>query len=93
MEMNLLYNVPHEFALSPIISTLLLSPGRGRRLLAPIGMGDAHGQDGLQASWRKSAAVFVVLLFSGAPVLLIMDLGQPLRFWYLMTLFNVDLAA
>jgi formate-dependent nitrite reductase membrane component NrfD len=87
MEMNLLYNVPHEFALSPIISLyfFLLGVGGGCSLLSV--WATLTGKTAYKPL-AKIGAVFVVLLFSGAPVLLIVDLGQPLRFWYLMMLFN-----
>src|SRR3990172_1702959 len=89
MEMNVLYNVPHEFALSPIISTYfyLLGVGGGCSLLSI--WATLTGKADYKPI-AKIGAVFVILLFSGAPMLLIIDLGQPLRFWYFMTLFNFN---
>ncbi|MGA2192297.1 MAG: NrfD/PsrC family molybdoenzyme membrane anchor subunit [Nitrospirota bacterium] len=87
MEMNVLYNVPHEFALSPVISTYfyLLGIGGGCSLLSV--WATLTGKVNYKPI-AKIGGVFVILLFSGAPVLLIVDLGQPLRFWYFLTLFN-----
>lgn len=87
MEMNVLYNVPHVFGLSPIIATyfFLLGIGGGCSLLSV--WATLTGKADYKPI-AKIGAVLVVLLFSLAPVLLIVDLGQPLRFWYFLTLFN-----
>ena len=87
MEMNVLYNVPHEVALSPIISLyfFLLGIGGGCSLLSI--WATLTGKKDYKPL-AKIGAVFVVALFSFAPTLLIIDLGQPLRFWYMLTLFN-----
>lgn len=88
MEVNVLYNVPHEIALSPIISLyfFLLGVGGGCSLLSV--WATLTGKTDYKPI-AKIGAVFVVLLFSFAPLLLIIDLGQPLRFWYMLTLFNL----
>jgi formate-dependent nitrite reductase membrane component NrfD len=87
MNYNVLFNVPHEFALSPIISTyfFLLGMGGGCSMLS-IWATLTEKKD--YKPIAKIGAVFVVILFCCAPLLLIIDLGQPLRFWYFVTLFN-----
>lgn len=88
MDMNVLFNVPHEFALSPLISTyfFLLGVGGGCSLLSV--WATLTGKTAYKPL-AKLGAVAVVLLFSFAPVLLIVDLGQPLRFWFLVIRGNV----
>ncbi|HEY3346429.1 MAG TPA: NrfD/PsrC family molybdoenzyme membrane anchor subunit [Nitrospirota bacterium] len=87
MNINVLFNVPHEFALSPIISTyfFLLGMGGGCSMLSI--WATLTGKKDYKPI-AKIGAVFVIILFCCAPLLLIIDLGQPLRFWYFVTLFN-----
>ncbi len=88
MEMNLLFNVPHEFSLSNLISTyfFLLGVGGGCSLLSI--WATLTGKTDYKPL-AKLGAVAVVVLFSFAPLLLIIDLGQPLRFWFLMVRGNI----
>jgi tetrathionate reductase subunit C len=87
MDMDVLYNVPHEFALSSVISTyfFLLGVGGGCSLLSI--WATLTGKTDYKPL-AKLGAVAVVALFSFAPTLLIIDLGQPLRFWFLMVRGN-----
>jgi len=87
MEMNVLYNVPHEPPLTWMIATYFYMVG-------------LHAGCSLLSIWAtltgkkeykpiaKIGAIGVIILFTLAPVLLIIDLGQPLRFWFLMTRGN-----
>ncbi len=88
MEMNVLYNVPHAFALSDLISTyfFLLGVGGGCSLLSV--WATLTGKTAYKPL-AKLGAIAVVVLFSLAPTLLIVDLGQPLRFWFLMVRGNI----
>jgi len=88
MEMNVLYNVPHAFALSDLISTyfFLLGVGGGCSLLSI--WATLTGKTDYKPL-AKLGAIAVVTLFSFAPTLLIIDLGQPLRFWFLMVRGNI----
>ncbi len=87
MDMDVLYNVPHEFALSSVISTyfFLLGVGGGCSLLSI--WATLTGKTDYKPL-AKLGAVAVIALFSFAPTLLIIDLGQPLRFWFLMVRGN-----
>jgi len=89
METNVLYNVPHAFALSELISTyfFLLGVGGGCSLLSI--WATLTGKTDYRPL-AKLGAVAVVALFSFAPTLLIVDLGQPLRFWFLMVRGNAS---
>lgn len=83
MEMNVLYNVPHEAPLTVAIATYFYMVGlhAGCSLLS-IGATLTGKKE--YKPIAKIGAIGVIILFSTAPLLLIIDLGQPLRFWYLI---------
>jgi tetrathionate reductase subunit C len=87
MDMNVLYNVPHEMPLSIVIASYFFMVGlhAGCSLLS-IGATLTGKKE--YKPIAKIGAIGVIILFSTAPLLLIIDLGQPLRFWYLMARGN-----
>ena len=87
MEMNVLYNVPHELPLTVAIATYFYMVGlhAGCSLLS-IGATLTGKKE--YKPIAKIGAIGVIILFSTAPTLLIVDLGQPLRFFYLMVRGN-----
>ncbi|MBI5190562.1 MAG: polysulfide reductase NrfD [Nitrospirae bacterium] len=87
MDMNVLYNVPHEIPLTIAIATYFYMVGlhAGCSLLS-IGATLTGKKE--YKPIAKIGAIGVIILFSTAPILLVVDLGQPLRFWYLMTRGN-----
>lgn len=88
MEMNVLYNVPHEAPLTVAIATYFYMVGlhAGCSLLS-IGATLTGKKE--YKPIAKIGAIGVIILFSTAPLLLIIDLGQPLRFWYLIVRGNL----
>ncbi len=87
MEMNVLYNVPHEIPLTIVIASYFYMVGlhAGCSLLS---IGATLTGKKQYKPIAKIGAIGVIILFSTAPILLIIDLGQPLRFWYLMARGN-----
>jgi len=87
MDMNVLYNVPHEIPLTIVIASYFYMVGlhAGCSLLS-IGATLTGKKE--YKPIAKIGAIGVIILFSTAPLLLIIDLGQPLRFWYLMVRGN-----
>lgn len=87
MDMNVLYNVPHEIPLTIVIASYFYMVGlhAGCSLLS-IGATLTGKKE--YKPIAKIGAIGVIILFSTAPILLIIDLGQPLRFWYLMVRGN-----
>lgn len=88
MELNVLYNVHHEMPIGVAIAAYFYMVGLhagcsiisisatliGRTEYKPV---------------AKIGAIGVIILFTLAPILLIVDLEQPLRFWYLLLRFNL----
>jgi len=87
MDMNVLYNVPHEIPLTIVIASYFYMVGlhAGCSLLS---IGATLTGKKQYKPIAKIGAIGVIILFSTAPILLIIDLGQPLRFWYLMARGN-----
>jgi tetrathionate reductase subunit C len=87
MDMNVLYNVPHEMPLTIVIASYFYMVGlhAGCSLLS---IGATLTGKKQYKPIAKIGAIGVIILFSTAPILLIVDLGQPLRFWYLMARGN-----
>lgn len=87
MDGNILYNIPHQWGLQAYIAWYFLLTGLsagsfvisvfayllGRKELKPLGLIGAY---------------LAPILLIAAPVLLIIDAGKPLRFWYLLLTLN-----
>nr|NIO79830.1 oxidoreductase [Candidatus Aminicenantes bacterium]NIQ65783.1 oxidoreductase [Candidatus Aminicenantes bacterium]NIT21783.1 oxidoreductase [Candidatus Aminicenantes bacterium] len=88
MDVNVLYNVHHHMAIGIAIASYFFMVGlhAGCSILSVtctlIGKAEYKPV-------AKIGAIGVIFLFSTAPILLIVDLEQPFRFFYLLVRFNI----
>lgn len=89
MELNVLYNVHHEMAIGTLIAIYFYFVGlhAGCSILSITAT--LIGKEEYKPV-AKIGAIAVIFLFTIAPVFLIVDLEQPLRFWYLYLTFNTS---
>ncbi|MFQ5852076.1 MAG: NrfD/PsrC family molybdoenzyme membrane anchor subunit [Candidatus Binatia bacterium] len=87
MELNVLYNVHHELAIGTLIAIYFYFVGLHAGCSIVSITATLIGKDEYKPV-AKIGAIAVIILFSIAPIFLIVDLEQPLRFWYLFIRFN-----
>ncbi len=86
-DVNIMYNIFHEQALGLPIAIYFYMTGlsAGSFLLSTMAYGFGMAKF---KPLGKTGVVLAVLLLAVAPVNLIIDLGQPLRFWHLFPYLN-----
>jgi len=87
MEGNILYNIPHQWGLQVYLAWYFLLTGLSAGSFVISAFAYLLGKKELKPLGLIGAYLAPVLLLA-APVLLIIDLGKTLRFWYLFLNFN-----
>jgi Ni/Fe-hydrogenase subunit HybB-like protein len=87
MELNVLYNVHHEMPIGLTIAAYFYMVGLHAGCSIISISATLIGKTEYKPV-AKIGAIGVIILFTLAPILLIIDLEQPLRFWYLLFRFN-----
>ncbi len=87
---EMVYNVFHKLEWGPLIAMYFYFTGLSAGTFVISSMATVMGMEKYK-SLAKYAALLAFLLLGSVPILLISDLGQPLRFWHLMVpgYFNV----
>ena len=87
MEGNILYNIPHQWGLQVYLAWYFLLTGLSAGSFVISAFAYLLGKKELKPLGLIGAYLAPVLLLA-APILLIIDLGKPLRFWYLFLNLN-----
>jgi Ni/Fe-hydrogenase subunit HybB-like protein len=88
VEVNEIYNVHHEMPIGVIIATYFYIVGLHAGCSIVSITATLLGKTEYKPV-AKLGAIGVVILFTIAPIFLIVDLEQPLRFWFLLVRFNL----
>jgi formate-dependent nitrite reductase membrane component NrfD len=87
MDGNILYNIPHQWGLQVYIAWYFLLTGLSAGSFVISAFAYLLGRKDLKPLGLIGAYLAPILLI-GAPILLIIDAGKPLRFWYLLVTLN-----
>lgn len=87
MEGNILYNIPHQWGLQAYLAWYFLLTGLSAGSFVISAFAYLLGKKELKPLGLIGAYLAPILLLA-APILLIIDAGKPLRFWYLFLNVN-----